>query len=389
MAQALRLEGAALRRVVALALALPVLSLFGAASARAAAPTIGSFDVEGTGTTFAECDDVEDQHAVTPPPAQGSGPFSKHLTFSPAGASASCADGSGTNTTSGNVTSSGAIDPTGKALSLSQSGTGTTTANANYTGTPPNGCVDVGAGTSSSTTVDFTITAPMPYSFAGTISHTSHGNDFYSLMKTNSPSALIFDQSQGLAPKLKGTLQPGTYEYKARAFAGNDIACNTSGSQTDSFTYRLKLVVGTLDTTPPNCTMAAKRNQKIIRRVRHGHKHRLKRTPFGAAVLQDEDGQVSAAAAGRTRAGDPISLTPASSGATAGNGVAMKLPLGRQSEKRILAAVRKGQVPKMLLTGTCEDSSGNTSHVSAVIRFRDKKPGKRFKFPLIAEATPH
>jgi hypothetical protein len=145
----------------------------------------------------------------------------------------------------------------------------------------------------------------------------------------------------------------------------------------------------TPDTKQPTCTIATKRNQKLIKRVKKGNKKVLKRTPFGVGVTQNEDGHVFASASGKTDAGDPISLKPADHSATAGNGVAMKLALEQISEKRIIDEVKKDHVPRVTLIGTCQDLVGNISHASAIIRFHDSKQGKAFKFPLIADSTAH
>jgi len=145
------------------------------------------------------------------------------------------------------------------------------------------------------------------------------------------------------------------------------------------------------DTTPPNCTLAAKRNQKLIqlvtRRVGHRRVTRTVRTPFALGLTSSEDGDVGASATGKDSHNRSIKLKSASSGATAGNGVGLKLKLEAQSERRILADVRQGLTPKLTVSGFCRDKSGNARGVGAVIRFRDGKRGRAFAFPLIADIT--
>ena len=47
---------------------------------------------------------------------------------------------------------------------------------------------------------------------------------------------------------------------------------------------------------PPNCIMAMKRHQKIIKQVKKNGKKVLKRTPFALSLTQSQDGRVSAIA---------------------------------------------------------------------------------------------
>ena len=143
-----------------------------------------------------------------------------------------------------------------------------------------------------------------------------------------------------------------------------------------------------LVTHPPSCTLAAKRHQQIIRQVTKNGKKVLKRTPFALSLTQNEDGDVSAFAAGKTDTAEAISLTSAGHAATAGNGVQLKLPLKQPSEQRIIAEIKKNLVPQMKLTGTCSNSDGDVRQVHAVIRFTDSKAGKPFGFPLVADPTP-
>ena len=140
---------------------------------------------------------------------------------------------------------------------------------------------------------------------------------------------------------------------------------------------------------PPSCTIAMKRHQKLIKQVKKKNgKKKLKRSPFRLSMTQNQDGQVSASAAGTASDGKPISLEAASGQATAGNPVLLKLALKQPSEQRIIADVKQNLEPQMNLTGTCQNNDGDIRQVHAVIRFRDSKPGKPFGYPLIADATP-
>jgi P pilus assembly chaperone PapD len=146
------------------------------------------------------------------------------------------------------------------------------------------------------------------------------------------------------------------------------------------------------DTTAPNCTLAAKRNQKLIKLVRRRSGRRVVtvkvRTPFNVSLLSSEDGTVSASATGKDSKNRTIKLKAVSAAASAGHGVVLKLKLESQSENRILADVRKNLVPKLTFSGACVDRSGNARGVGSVIRFRDNKAGRAFAFPLIADILP-
>jgi hypothetical protein len=172
----------------------------------------------------------------------------------------------------------------------------------------------------------------------------------------------------------------GTLSLKDKLRASNRVKVGLIGRQ------------GKVDKTPPNCTMSAKRNQQIIKLVKHKvngkTKTVTKRTPFGVALLQNEEGHVFASASGKTLDNKAISLKSADGPATAGNGVPLKLALKEPSESRIIAEVKNDRQPSMKLTGTCQDVAGNVRQVHAVIRFRDSKPGKPFALPLIADPTP-
>jgi hypothetical protein len=130
----------------------------------------------------------------------------------------------------------------------------------------------------------------------------------------------------------------------------------------------------------PQCTLHLARHQKLVKSA-HG---KTVRSPFQVALLSSEDGTVSARASGKTAAGKSISLQSVSSPDSAGNGVVMKMKLGRSSESRIRAELAKGHKPKMTLTGTCSDSNGASAQ-HAVIHFSDAR-GKGFKLPLEADA---
>jgi hypothetical protein len=102
----------------------------------------------------------------------------------------------------------------------------------------------------------------------------------------------------------------------------------------------------------PNCTMHVARNQKLV--------NGSTKKPYQVALLQNEDGTVSATASGKTKSGKSISLNRASSSATAGNGVVLKLGLGKSSEKRIRSELAAGRKPKMVLRGQCKGANGVT-----------------------------
>jgi hypothetical protein len=143
-------------------------------------------------------------------------------------------------------------------VTLSDASQGSTTADASFTGGTD--CVDIGASIGTTTTVQFTIAAATPFNFSGSLSSSGvqsegQGRVSYSLARTSSPSATIFDQTQGLSPNISGTLQPGTYQYRVHGDASNDFACSKSGTETDSFNYNVHLNVGTAppsNTSPPS-----------------------------------------------------------------------------------------------------------------------------------------
>jgi opacity protein-like surface antigen len=124
----------------------------------------------------------------------------------------------------------------------------------------------------------------------------------------------------------------------------------------------------------PNCTMHTARNQKLVKGST--------KKPYQVAMLENEDGTVSASASGKTKGGKSMSLNSASSAATAGNGVVLKLKLGKASEKRIRSELAAGRKPKMKLRGQCKGTSGVTVE-TATLHFKAGK-GKT----LIADAKP-
>jgi hypothetical protein len=130
----------------------------------------------------------------------------------------------------------------------------------------------------------------------------------------------------------------------------------------------------------PDCTLHVGRHQKLVKRS----SRKTVRSPFQVALLSSEDGTVSARASGKTAAGQSISLHSVSSPDSAGNGVVMKMKLGRSTESHFRADLAKGRKPKMTLTGTCSDSNGASAQ-HAVIHFSDAR-GKGFKLPLEADA---
>jgi hypothetical protein len=146
------------------------------------------------------------------------------------------------------------------------------------------------------------------------------------------------------------------------------------------------------DTRAPNCTLAARRNQKLIKLVRRRRNGRFVtvkvRTPFNVSLLSNEDGTVSASATGKDSKNRTIKLKSASAPASAGHGVVLKLKLETPSEGRTLADVRNNSVPKLTFRGACVDRSGNARGVGSAIRFRDNKAGRAFAFPLIADILP-
>ena len=146
------------------------------------------------------------------------------------------------------------------------------------------------------------------------------------------------------------------------------------------------------DTRAPNCTLAARRNQKLIKLVRSRRGRRVitvtVRTPFNVSLLSSEAGTVSASATGKDSKNRTIKLKAVSAAASAGHGVVLKLKLESQSEGRILADVRRNLVPKLTFSGACVDRSGNARGVGSVIRLRDNKAGRAFALPLTADILP-
>src|SRR5436305_11142418 len=249
----------AVRRLTAAAIVIAGLGAIAPSSALAAAPTIDSFTLHSNGGTFAECDSVNIQHNDSPPDVLGSGAFSASQTIAPADSTASCTAGSGTDHTAGSASSTGAVD-SNQVLRLSDTVQGSTTTSSTFTGDPNSDCIDVGDGIAAQHTVQFTITDPTPFSYTGTFSTSGHqANGFgvigYSLSKTSAPTATIFDINQGMSPNIKGTLQPGTYQYGVSGHASNDLACTKTGSETDSYSYSVRLIVGAVpppvNTAPP------------------------------------------------------------------------------------------------------------------------------------------
>jgi hypothetical protein len=150
---------------------------------------------------------------------------------------------------------------------------------------------------------------------------------------------------------------------------------------------------GSGDTTPPNCTLAARRNQKLIQLVR---RHRGRRTlivkqrnPLNVGVTSSEAGTVSALASGKDSRNKPIFLKVKSAPASAGHGVVLRLRLDAVSEGRVLADIHKNLQPKMTLTANCIDRARNAKQAHAVLHFRDGKVGRAFALPLIADLTAH
>jgi hypothetical protein len=113
----------------------------------------------------------------------------------------------------------------------------------------------------------------------------------------------------------------------------------------------------------PNCTMHVARNQKLVTGST--------KNPYHVALLQNEDGTVSASASGKAK-GKSISLNGASSAATAGNGVVLKLKLGKSSERRIRKELAAGRKPKMTLRGQCKGTDGATVE-TATLHFKSGK----------------
>jgi hypothetical protein len=105
----------------------------------------------------------------------------------------------------------------------------------------------------------------------------------------------------------------------------------------------------------PNCTLHVARHQKLVKLA--GGK--TVRRPYKVSLTSSE---------------------------TAGNGVILKLKLGRKSENLLRSELRAGRTPKMTLSASCSTNNGATP-VSARLRFSDAKKGKGFKLPLEADAT--
>ncbi len=132
----------------------------------------------------------------------------------------------------------------------------------------------------------------------------------------------------------------------------------------------------------PNCTLHVARHQKL---VKHAHGKTV-RSPYAVSLTSSEDGQVTAQAVGKTAKGKTIFLENANAVDTAGNGVVLKLKLGRKSENLIRSDLAAGHSPKMTLSASCSTDAGATP-VSAKIHFSDAKHGKGFKLPLEADAN--
>jgi hypothetical protein len=132
----------------------------------------------------------------------------------------------------------------------------------------------------------------------------------------------------------------------------------------------------------PNCTLHVARHQKLVKTA--GGK--TVRTPYKVSLTSSEDGTVTAQAAGKTAKGKQIFLENDNATVTAGNGVVLKLKLGRKSENLIRSELAAGRTPKMTLAASCSTNNGATP-VSAKLRFSDGKKGKGFKLPLEADAT--
>lgn len=225
-----------------------VRALAHAAADQCAAPvTIDSRSVRIFGGTFAQCIGHlgEDDHESfdDPPSTTGSGPFNTSLTTTPATSAASCSAGTGSDSTSGSVTASGAIDSS-STLTLKGSSQGTTTAQSNFTGDRfLDSCLDIGDGVGSSGDVTFTIANPMEYELTASFVDTQ-GRGGYSLTRIAPTFARIFAQFGGAAaPALTGALTAGTYEFTFGDRASNDLACQVTGTASDSFSYSLQLIV--------------------------------------------------------------------------------------------------------------------------------------------------
>jgi hypothetical protein len=133
---------------------------------------------------------------------------------------------------------------------------------------------------------------------------------------------------------------------------------------------------------PKSCTLHVARHQKLVKSA-HG---KVVRTPYAVSLTSSDDGSVTAQAVGKTAGGKQIFLENANSTDTAGNGVVLKLKLGRKSENLIRAELKAGRSPTMTLSGACSNDSG-ARQVGAKLHFSDGKHGKGFKLPLEADAT--
>jgi hypothetical protein len=133
----------------------------------------------------------------------------------------------------------------------------------------------------------------------------------------------------------------------------------------------------------PNCTLHVARHQKLVK----GAGGKIVRTPYKVSLTSSEDGTVTAQAVGKTASGKTIFLDNDNANATAGNGVILKLKLGRKSENLLRSDLKAGHTPKMTLTASCSNQNQGVTPVSAKLRFSDAKKGKGFKLPLEADAT--
>jgi hypothetical protein len=133
---------------------------------------------------------------------------------------------------------------------------------------------------------------------------------------------------------------------------------------------------------PKSCTLHVARHQKLVK-LAHG---KTVRSPYQLSLTSSDDGTVTAQAVGKTKSGKQIFLENANAFDTAGNGVVLKLKLGRKSENLIRAELAAGRSPKMTLSASCSNDNG-ASPVGAKLHFSDAKGGKGFKLPLEADAT--
>lgn len=135
-------------------------------------------------------------------------------------------------------------------------------------------------------------------------------------------------------------------------------------------------------TGPSSCTLHVARHQKLVKSV-HG---KIVRSAYVVSLTSSDDGSVTAQAVGKTSKGKQIFLENANATDTAGNGVVLKLKLGRKSEHLIRGDLAAGHSPKMTLSGSCSNDNG-ARQVGAKLHFSDGKRGKGFKLPLEADAT--